>query len=62
MTKPEKKLTDQELAARLLESVRYIERDCNGQRYGQFGSPFIDTLPIKEAARRLAAGRKAASA
>lgn len=52
--KEEEKMTDDELAEALLRQADFIEGNVSGQRYGQFGSPFIPTKTIREAAKRLA--------
>ena len=43
------------LAQRLRELARFISGEVSGQRYGQFGAPYINTRVLIEAAEALEA-------
>lgn len=47
------RLSNLELAKKLTWWADFIKKEVSGQRYGQFGSPFVDVRPMLEAAKRL---------
>ena len=48
-----KLLSNKELSSEILKQTRFIRENVSGQRYGVFGSPYIDTSLFEEAATRL---------
>jgi hypothetical protein len=43
------------VARRLRELADFIDGSVSGQRYGQHGSPYLNTTPLREAADLLTA-------
>lgn len=46
-------LSNDELADELEQTATFIAREVSGQRYGVWGTPYVEVGEIREAARRL---------
>lgn len=43
-------MMSRDLARELRALATFVDREVSGQRYGQFGAPYVDTAIMREAA------------